>query len=118
MTTKRIKQRLGYLRSQINAESISYDEIVELQSLAGHIEKEDIVLLEWAGVPEHSDPEPWDPFSLTLGHLMISNDTTINRNAQSIWKVIQRCDHSEPGSAGLCLYCFKPIETNTASPPR
>jgi len=41
------------LRSELStAESISYDEIAELQSLADYIEPGDIELLEWAGVPE------------------------------------------------------------------
>lgn len=40
------------LREQINGECISYGEIVELQSLAQYIEADDVVLLEWAGVPE------------------------------------------------------------------
>lgn len=45
-------ERLEYLRSQIEAESISYGEIAELQSLTGHIEPGDVQLLEWAGAPE------------------------------------------------------------------
>ena len=52
MSNDRIKARLEYLRGEINAERISYDEINELQSLAEHIDKEDVQLLEWAGVPE------------------------------------------------------------------
>jgi len=47
-----IKRRLEYLRGEIKAEKISTEEIVELQSLADHIEKDDVLLLEWAGVPE------------------------------------------------------------------
>jgi hypothetical protein len=47
-----IKRRLEYLRGEIKAEKISMEEIVELQSLADHIEKDDVLLLEWAGVPE------------------------------------------------------------------
>jgi len=57
-----IKARLEYLRGEIEAECISYGEIAELQSLAEHIEKDDVVLLEWAGVPE--DTEPFIPKSL------------------------------------------------------
>ena len=52
MTKKDIKKRLEYLRKEIEAERISYGEIVELQSLVKYIEKEDVVLLEWAGVKE------------------------------------------------------------------
>jgi hypothetical protein len=52
---QKIKKRLEYLRQEIEAERISYDEIAELQQLAdeGAIPKDDVLLLEWAGVPEH-----------------------------------------------------------------
>lgn len=49
------KARLEYLRGEINAERISYSEIAELQSLAKHIEKDDVTLLEWAGVTENGE---------------------------------------------------------------
>ena len=49
---KTIKDRLEYLRKQIEAENISYGEIAELQSLVKYIDKSDVVLLEWAGVKE------------------------------------------------------------------
>ena len=47
-----VQERLEYLRGEIEAERISYGEIVELQDLAEHIEPGDVLLLEWAGVPE------------------------------------------------------------------
>jgi phage gp37-like protein len=47
-----IRARLEYLRGQIEAEVISYGEIAELQDLAEHIDPSDVVLLQWAGVPE------------------------------------------------------------------
>lgn len=46
------RSRLEYLRGEIQAERISYGEIAELQSLAKYIDKGDVELLEWAGVPE------------------------------------------------------------------
>lgn len=49
---KEIKNRLEYLRQQLRGECISYGELHELQSLAEHIEKDDVELLEAAGVPE------------------------------------------------------------------
>ena len=52
MAKQTIKERLEYLRGEIEAERISYGEISELQSLAEYIEPGDMVLLEWAGVPE------------------------------------------------------------------
>jgi len=53
-TTKQteISERLEYLRGEIKAERISYEEIVELQSLAEHIPAADVLLREWAGLPE------------------------------------------------------------------
>jgi hypothetical protein len=47
-----IKERLEYLKKQIENENISYGEIAELQSLAKYIDRGDTTLLEWAGVPE------------------------------------------------------------------
>jgi len=52
-----MRQRLEYLRGELRAECISYDEIVELQSLAAHIDADDVELLEAAGVPEFEDTE-------------------------------------------------------------
>ena len=46
----KIKQRLDYLREQIELECISYGEIAELQGLAEYIENDDLLLLEWAGI--------------------------------------------------------------------
>jgi len=54
-TTKKIKNRLEYLRKGIVAERISYGEISELESLIKYIPSDDVQLLEWAGVPEFSD---------------------------------------------------------------
>lgn len=47
-----LHDRLEYLRGQIRAESISYGEIAELQSLADYIDAGDVELRQWAGVPE------------------------------------------------------------------
>ncbi len=62
-----IPARLEYLRGEIEAERISMDEILELQSLAEHIAPGDVLLLEWAGVPESVEDEtdkatarPWE----------------------------------------------------------
>jgi hypothetical protein len=52
MTNKEVEARLKYLRGEIEAERISYAEVLELQSLAKYIDPADSLLLEWAGVPE------------------------------------------------------------------
>ena len=52
-----ISERLEYLRGEIEAERISYGEIAELQSLAEFIEPGDVLLLQWAGVPEFNEEE-------------------------------------------------------------
>jgi len=49
---KEIKKRLEYLREELRAERISYEELFELQSLAEYIDSDDVELLEAAGVPE------------------------------------------------------------------
>lgn len=49
----RAKLRLEYLRGEIEAERISQSEIAELQSLAKYIEPGDVLLEEWAGIPEN-----------------------------------------------------------------
>jgi len=54
MTTQ-VKERLEYLRDELRAERISYDELAELQSLAEYIEPGDVELLEAAGIPEHGE---------------------------------------------------------------
>jgi hypothetical protein len=55
MKKKEIKQRLEYLRGELRAERISQGELLELESLAEHIEPGDVELLEAAGVPEQPD---------------------------------------------------------------
>jgi hypothetical protein len=52
-----IRDRLDYLREEIRAERISYEEIAELQTLSEYIKDDDVELLEWAGVPEGSRDE-------------------------------------------------------------
>ena len=54
---KEIKDRLDYLRGEIEAERISYEEIAELQELAEYIDEDDVVLREWAGIPEHEEEQ-------------------------------------------------------------
>jgi hypothetical protein len=47
-----MKERLEYLRQELRAERISLGELIELQSLVPHIDKNDVELLEAAGVEE------------------------------------------------------------------
>jgi len=47
-------ERLAYLKREILAERISYGEIAELQDLAPCIPDDDVILREWAGIPEHA----------------------------------------------------------------
>ena len=49
------KERIEYFRQEIIAERISQGEIAELQGLIQYIDKNDMLLLEWAGVPEFED---------------------------------------------------------------
>lgn len=47
-----VAQRLEYLRGKLRAERISWGDLTELQSLAAYIDRDDVELLEAAGVPE------------------------------------------------------------------
>lgn len=47
-----MKQRLEEIREEIRNESVSIGELIELRSLIEFIDKDDVELLEWAGVPE------------------------------------------------------------------
>jgi hypothetical protein len=49
---EKIAERLEYLRDELRAERLSWDEVHELQSLAEHIAPNDVELLQAAGVPE------------------------------------------------------------------
>lgn len=55
MSIEEVKARLEYLRGEIEEERISYGEIFELQSLAEYIEPGNVLLLEWASVPEYEE---------------------------------------------------------------
>lgn len=52
MNKNEAKKRLEYLRGEIEAGRISYGEISELIDLKEYIEPGDMVLQEWAGIPE------------------------------------------------------------------
>ena len=56
-TTKRLEE----LRTILRSETISYDELHELQDLGarGLIDPGDVELLEAAGIPEQYPPEDW-----------------------------------------------------------
>lgn len=72
---KTIKKRLEQLRKELRAERISYGELAELQSLAKYIDKNDVELLEAAGVPEfdendkHAEGGSTKSFEYTIGGL-------------------------------------------------
>jgi len=47
-----MKERLEEIREEIRSERVSIGELIELRSLIEFIDKDDVELLEWAGVPE------------------------------------------------------------------
>jgi hypothetical protein len=52
------KERLEEIRTELDNESVSYGELVELQELTEFIEEDDVQLLEAAGVPEFDEVVP------------------------------------------------------------
>lgn len=55
MTERKLRDRLDYLLAEIEAERISWGELAELQGLADKIPEDEVVLRQWAGVPEFED---------------------------------------------------------------
>jgi len=53
MTKEQAQKRLEELRIEIEKERISYEELAELQSLSKYIDSDDVLLREWAGMPEN-----------------------------------------------------------------
>lgn len=64
-----IKERLEEIREQLarNDEGVSTEEICELQSYIPFIDKDDVELLEWAGVSEFPDDPEKDEFEFQEG---------------------------------------------------
>ncbi len=52
MTKQEAENILESIRKSIEAENISYGELVELQGLKDYIKPDDNLLLQWAGVEE------------------------------------------------------------------
>jgi hypothetical protein len=81
MKNQEIKNRLEEIRIEIRAERISQGEIHELQSLAEHIDKNDVELLEWAGVDEFEEDEK--DYTLGESHTDYTiNDIAINEKVR------------------------------------
>ena len=93
MTSKRVKERLAYLRGEIEKEQISMGEIIELQGLADQIDPGDVLLLEWANVPEfpnkdHSGEE-W--LYDRIADKLNANGEWTPADANEVWdEIIQR----------------------------
>lgn len=54
-TLESIKEQLSSIRKAIEDENVSYGEIAFLQGHFKYIPKDDILLLEWAGVEEQAN---------------------------------------------------------------
>lgn len=50
---EKAQARLKEIRTEIEAERVSYGELAELQDLKEYIEDDDVLLKEWAGIPEN-----------------------------------------------------------------
>jgi hypothetical protein len=88
-----IKARLEYLRGEIIAERISYGEIEELKSLACYIAPDDVVLLEWAGIPEIKRIQV-----TAIGAREKMEDWIANRGGVQVWNNINM---SNPGAGPM-----------------
>jgi len=71
------KERLEEIREELNNESISYGELVELQELTEFIDENDVQLLEAAGVPEFKEEPTIDLSDLEGEYSIDQMDTVI-----------------------------------------
>jgi hypothetical protein len=82
------KKRLEYLRTELRSERISYGELIELQSLAEHIEDNGVELLEAAGVPENWTVEKKDE----IERILIDKWATIGMDVPANFEeIVQYC---------------------------
>jgi hypothetical protein len=81
---KEVEERLEYLRGEIRNESISYDEIVELQSMKEYIAPNDVELLQWAGVEEYSEDEYAKGGAVSPFKNMMENNTITEKEINLI----------------------------------
>ena len=82
MTPVKAKKRLEELRKELRAESISYGEIAELQDLIQYIDKNDVELLEAAGVPENYESEDYSMYSEIKNEYEENEDE--NRHSENV----------------------------------
>lgn len=81
-----VKRRLEELRKEIREERISTGEIAELESLKQYIDPSDLLLLQWAGVPEfEEEEEEYTDFSQydTIAYNLSEEDAVKLANEQS-----------------------------------
>jgi hypothetical protein len=71
------KERLEEIREELDNESISYGELVELQELTEFIDENDVQLLEAAGVPEFKEEPTIDLSDLEGEYSIDQMDTVI-----------------------------------------
>lgn len=57
MNKEEAAPRLADIRRAIEDENVSWGELYELQGLVKFIDPSDLLLLEWAGVPEFSEED-------------------------------------------------------------
>lgn len=115
--TKEIKKRLEFLRKEIQLESISYDELIELQSLIKYIDADDIELLEAAGVPENTNQVYDDCEKLynKSGATAVHDHVDVQRNINNplymniLYKHCTSCETLQPTLNGVCLVCGSSI---------
>jgi len=111
-TTAEIKERLEYLRHEILAERISYGEIAELQFLADHIEPDDVLLLQWAGVDENKEELP-AAVRLPFKEWTLEGDLVMSRHgcaaSCATGEIAQLC-HAAPDLLEACLAAAVTIE--------
>jgi len=86
VTADDLPARLEYLRGELRAESMSYGEIAELQSLAPFIPADDVELREAAGIPEFPEKSEYETQAETfLQSNGIKFRATLSNSKSAAW---------------------------------
>lgn len=99
-----IERHLEYLRGELRAERISYGELAELQALRGYIPRDDVELLEAAGVTEDEQVTP--PLGNYWHQSLAEIQTDLDDLVGDDRCFCDRCGNAlEVGQIGLCDDC-------------
>lgn len=90
-----IPQELASIRKSIEKENVSYSELARLAELIPHIPHDDILLRQWAGLPENMKGAILRELASTRAKTCDNCGSTEGRNNSSGTFLCDNCGHEE-----------------------